>query len=134
MHRWDSLLKDGEAVTDAALDGRMDSLKKDDCIHMQYTSGTTGFPKGVMLSHFNIVNNAANIAECMKLTSSDRLCIPVPFFHCFGCVLGVLACVSAGAAMIPIEQFSPLSRSENGGARSLHGSARCTDDVYRPPK
>ena len=105
MHRWDSLLKDAESVTDAELDGRMDSLEKGDCIHMQYTSGTTGFPKGVMLSHFNIVNNA--IAECMKLTSCDRLCIPVPFFHCFGCVLGVLACVSAGAAMIPIEQFSP---------------------------
>ncbi|PAD06645.1 AMP-binding protein [Bacillus velezensis] len=124
MHRWDSLLKEGEAVTDAALDGRMDSLKKDDCIHMQYTSGTTGFPKGVMLSHFNIVNNAANIAECMKLTSSDRLCIPVPFFHCFGCVLGVLACVSAGAAMIPIEQFSPpavLKTVEQEACTALHG-------------
>lgn len=124
MHRWDSLLKDAESVTDAALDGRMDSLDKDDCIHMQYTSGTTGFPKGVMLSHFNIVNNAANIAECMKLTPSDRLCIPVPFFHCFGCVLGVLACVSAGAAMIPIEQFSPpavLKTVEQEACTALHG-------------
>ncbi|AWG38405.1 AMP-binding protein [Bacillus velezensis] len=124
MHRWDSLLDNAEAVTDAALDGRMDSLKKDDCIHMQYTSGTTGFPKGVMLSHFNIVNNAANIAECMKLTSCDRLCIPVPFFHCFGCVLGVLACVSAGAAMIPIEQFSPpavLKTVEQEACTALHG-------------
>ncbi|ABS74201.1 AMP-binding protein [Bacillus velezensis] len=124
MHRWDSLLDNAEAVTDATLDGRMDSLKKDDCIHMQYTSGTTGFPKGVMLSHFNIVNNAANIAECMKLTSSDRLCIPVPFFHCFGCVLGVLACVSAGAAMIPIEQFSPpavLKTVEQEACTALHG-------------
>ncbi|MDQ8055650.1 AMP-binding protein [Bacillus velezensis] len=124
MHRWDSLLKDAESVTDAELDGRMDSLKKDDYIHMQYTSGTTGFPKGVMLSHFNIVNNAANIAECMKLTSSDRLCIPVPFFHCFGCVLGVLACVSAGAAMIPIEQFSPpavLKTVEQEACTALHG-------------
>lgn len=124
MHRWDSLLKDAESVTDAALDGRMDSLDKDDCIHMQYTSGTTGFPKGVMLSHFNIVNNAANTAECMKLTPSDRLCIPVPFFHCFGCVLGVLACVSAGAAMIPIEQFSPpavLKTVEQEACTALHG-------------
>ncbi len=77
-----------------------------------------------MLSHFNIVNNAANIAECMKLTSSDRLCIPVPFFHCFGCVLGVLACVSAGAAMIPIEQFSPpavLKTVEQEACTALHG-------------
>ncbi|APA02927.1 MULTISPECIES: AMP-binding protein [Bacillus] len=124
MHRWDSLLKDAESVTDAELDGRMDSLEKGDCIHMQYTSGTTGFPKGVMLSHFNIVNNAANIAECMKLTSCDRLCIPVPFFHCFGCVLGVLACVSAGAAMIPIEQFSPpavLKTVEKEACTALHG-------------
>ncbi|WP_446098079.1 AMP-binding protein [Bacillus velezensis] len=124
MHRWDSLLKDAEAVTDAELDGRMDSLEKGDCIHMQYTSGTTGFPKGVMLSHFNIVNNAANIAEYMKLTSCDRLCIPVPFFHCFGCVLGVLACVSAGAAMIPIEQFSPpavLKTVEKEACTALHG-------------
>ncbi|KXZ21833.1 AMP-binding protein [Bacillus nakamurai] len=124
MYQWDLLLEDAKSVTDEELDGRMDSLEKDDCIHMQYTSGTTGFPKGVMLSHFNIVNNAANIAECMKLTSSDRLCIPVPFFHCFGCVLGVLACVSAGAAMIPIEQFSPetvLKTAEQEACTALHG-------------
>ncbi|MBT2572374.1 AMP-binding protein [Bacillus sp. ISL-51] len=124
MYQWDLLLEDAKAVTDEELDGRMDSLEKDDCIHMQYTSGTTGFPKGVMLSHFNIVNNAANIAECMKLTSGDRLCIPVPFFHCFGCVLGVLACVSAGAAMIPVEQFSPetvLKTAEQEACTALHG-------------
>jgi fatty-acyl-CoA synthase len=58
-----------------------------------------------MLSHYNIVNNARNIAECMKLTEKDRLCIPVPFFHCFGCVLGVLTCVSVGAAMVPLTKF-----------------------------
>lgn len=62
------------------LDQRMNSLDPHDVINMQYTSGTTGFPKGVMLSHYNIINNAYNIAQCMKLTKDDRLCIPVPFF------------------------------------------------------
>ena len=74
---------------------------------MQYTSGTTGFPKGVMLTHRNLTNNGKKIAECMNLTYQDRLCIPVPFFHCFGCVIGNLACVSVGATMVPIEQYHP---------------------------
>lgn len=74
---------------------------------MQYTSGTTGFPKGVMLTHYNIVNNAAIVADRMGLTSEDRLCIPVPLFHCFGCVLSTLACVASGAAMLPIIEFKP---------------------------
>lgn len=73
---------------------------------MQYTCGTTGFPKGVMLTHHNIVNNGNQIANCMKLTNEDRLCIPVPFLHCFGCVLGILAAVSKGATMILLEQFA----------------------------
>jgi fatty-acyl-CoA synthase len=75
---------------------------------MQYTSGTTGFPKGVMLTHYNVVNNGYNIGECMELTEKDRLCIPVPFFHCFGCVLGVMACVTHGTTMVPVEIFDPL--------------------------
>ncbi|PNB72923.1 AMP-binding protein, partial [Pseudomonas sp. FW305-BF6] len=79
------------------LNERIDSLHPHDVINMQYTSGTTGFPKGVMLTHSNIVNNGFNIANCMKLTKDDRLCIPVPFFHCFGCVLGTMASVSVGA-------------------------------------
>ncbi len=61
-----------------------------------------------MLTHFNVVNNGYNIGECMRFTEKDRLCIPVPFFHCFGCVLGVMACVTHGAAMVPIETFNPL--------------------------
>ena len=75
---------------------------------MQYTSGTTGFPKGVMLTHYNVINNGFNIGECMKFTEKDRLCIPVPFFHCFGCVLGVMACVTHGTTMVPVEIFDPL--------------------------
>lgn len=95
----------GEALGDEEYAERQAELNEHDVINMQYTSGTTGFPKGVMLSHYNIINNAFSIGECMKFTEKDRLCIPVPFFHCFGCVLGVLACVTHGATMVPIESF-----------------------------
>lgn len=80
MYHWDDIEILAKTVTDAELEARMNSLEKDDVINMQYTSGTTGFPKGVMLTHFNVINNAGNIAECMVLTSQDRMCIPVPFF------------------------------------------------------
>ena len=72
---------------------------------MQYTSGTTGFPKGVQLTHTNIVKNAFYIGECMKLGPEDRVCIPVPFFHCFGCVLGTLNTVTHEGTMVPVESF-----------------------------
>ncbi|UYP05228.1 AMP-binding protein [Bacillus subtilis] len=124
MYHWDDTEILAKTVTDAELEERMNSLDKDDVINMQYTSGTTGFPKGVMLTHFNVINNAANIAECMVLTSQDRMCIPVPFFHCFGCVLGVLACVSVGAAMIPVQEFDPvtvLKTVEKERCTALHG-------------
>ncbi|MGK9268871.1 AMP-binding protein [Bacillus inaquosorum] len=124
MYHWDDTEILAKTVTDAELEARMNSLEKDDVINMQYTSGTTGFPKGVMLTHFNVINNAANIAECMALTSQDRMCIPVPFFHCFGCVLGVLACVSVGAAMIPVQEFDPvtvLKTVEKEKCTALHG-------------
>ncbi|WP_298438613.1 AMP-binding protein [Geobacter sp.] len=99
----------GKEVSDEELAAVEHSLDRNDVINMQYTSGTTGFPKGVMLTHRNIVNNGFLIGECMKFTEKDRLCIPVPFFHCFGCVLGVLACVTHGAAMVPVELFDPLT-------------------------
>ena len=97
----------GAEVPDAELAAVKGSLDEHEVINMQYTSGTTGFPKGVMLTHHNIVNNGYNIGECMKFTEKDRLCIPVPFFHCFGCVLGVLACVTHGSTMVPVEIFNP---------------------------
>ncbi|WP_185184390.1 AMP-binding protein [Bacillus subtilis] len=124
LYHWDDIERLAKTVTDAELEERMNSQNKDDVINMQYTSGTTGFPKGVMLTHFNVINNAANIAECMVLTSQDRMCIPVPFFHCFGCVLGVLACVSVGAAMIPVQEFDPvtvLKTVEKEKCTALHG-------------
>lgn len=106
-YNWNEVVNMGDRISDDELKKRKDSLHHHDTINMQYTSGTTGFPKGVMLTHYNIVNNGNQIADCMKLTNEDRLCIPVPFFHCFGCVLGILAAVSKGATMVMLEQFEP---------------------------
>jgi fatty-acyl-CoA synthase len=121
---WDEVMAGKERISEEMLDVRMDSTGPHDVINMQYTSGTTGFPKGVMLTHSNIVNNGYNIAGCMKLSSEDRLCIPVPFFHCFGCVLANMACVSVGATMVPIEEFNPekvLKTVEAERCTALHG-------------
>ncbi|WP_458400778.1 AMP-binding protein [Mailhella sp.] len=82
-------------------------VKPYDLVNMQYTSGTTGFPKGVMLSHVGIGNNGSAVAERQEMTEEDKLVIPLPLFHCMGCVLGVLGCVSSGAAMVILESFSP---------------------------
>ncbi|MGH3148626.1 MAG: AMP-binding protein, partial [Rubrobacter sp.] len=98
-------LEKGEEVSTQELRGRQGSLDPEDVINMQYTSGTTGFPKGVQLTHANIVKNAFYIGECMKLGPEDRVCIPVPFFHCFGCVLGTLNTVTHEATMVPVETF-----------------------------
>jgi fatty-acyl-CoA synthase len=98
----------GKDVPDAELSAVEATVDKHDTIQMQYTSGTTGFPKGVMLTSHNLVNNGFFIGECMKFTDKDRLCIPVPFFHCFGSVLAVLAAVTHGTTMVPVEIFDPL--------------------------
>jgi fatty-acyl-CoA synthase len=79
-----------------------------DVVNMQYTSGTTGFPKGVMLSHHNIVNNGFNIGECQRFTEADKICLPVPLFHCFGLVLGIMAIFTHGATAVICENFDPL--------------------------
>lgn len=108
MLNFDSIIQMGQEVPDAELAAVEATLDCHETINMQYTSGTTGFPKGVMLTHYNLVNNGFQIGECMKFTEHDRLCIPVPFFHCFGCVLGVMVCVTHGSAMVPVEIFDPL--------------------------
>jgi fatty-acyl-CoA synthase len=94
-------------VTEEELDRREAAIAVDDVINMQYTSGTTGFPKGVMLSSRNIVNNGYWIGQGLGYTPSDRLCLCVPLFHCFGCVLGVLAAYTHGACLCPVEFFDP---------------------------
>lgn len=108
MFAWEDILERAAEVSDEDLAHVQKSLDADDVINMQYTSGTTGFPKGVMLSHKNIVNNAINVAACQNITEQDSICIPVPFFHCFGCVMGTLASVATGATMVPIISFDPL--------------------------
>ena len=118
---WDALLERGQEVSELALAERESALQFDDPINIQYTSGTTGFPKGATLSHHNILNNGFFIGEALKLSSSDRVCIPVPFYHCFGMVLGNLACTTHGACMvIPGEAFDPTLALETVQAE------RCT--------
>ncbi len=124
MFKWQDIMAMGQEISDKKLDERQRSLDPHDVINMQYTSGTTGFPKGVMLTHYNILNNGFFIGECMRFTEKDRLCIPVPFFHCFGCVLGVLACVTHASTMVPVEYFRPaevLQAIETERCTAVHG-------------
>ena len=109
MGRWDELVSGGQAVHTEEVEAKMGaSLSPNDPINIQYTSGTTGYPKGAVLTHRNIVNNAYLVGQRMRLTCRDRVCIPVPFYHCFGMVLGNMACAVHGAAMvIPDEAFDP---------------------------
>jgi fatty-acyl-CoA synthase len=103
---WAEFLEAGRGVPAEAMDARRRELDPDDPINIQFTSGTTGFPKAVVLTHFNIVNNALSIGRAMGMTDRDRLCVPVPFYHCFGMVVSNLVCLSTGAAIVlPGEHF-----------------------------
>ena len=107
---WDTLLEAAGTVSADRLEERSAQLEPDDAVNIQYTSGTTGFPKGATLSHRNILNNGYFIGEACKYTAEDRVCIPVPFYHCFGMVLGNLACTTHGSAMvIPAAGFNPTA-------------------------
>ena len=116
------LVEQGRVARDTAvLDALAAPLSAGDAINIQFTSGTTGNPKGATLTHRNVVNNARYIARAMRLTENDSLCIPVPLYHCFGMVLAVLACVSAGAAMVfPAEAF------DSGATLAAVSEERCT--------
>ena len=105
---WEALLRDAARVSEEQLAERESTLQFDDPINIQYTSGTTGFPKGATLSHHSILNNGYFIGETLHYSETDRVCIPVPFYHCFGMVLGNLACTTHGACMvIPGEAYDP---------------------------
>ena len=109
MWAWEDVRRKSTEVSEGALAQRQASCDPDDTINIQYTSGTTGNPKGAMLTHYNLVANGYYCGEGMKFTEEDRLCVPVPFYHCFGCVLGNLVCVTHGSTIvIPSEYFEPL--------------------------
>lgn len=105
---WTELVAGAERVTEAVLRARMSQLSNTDPINIQYTSGTTGYPKGATLSHRNVLNNGFFVAESIQLQAGDRLCIPVPFYHCFGMVMGNLGCTTHGATIVmPAPRFDP---------------------------
>jgi fatty-acyl-CoA synthase len=122
---WDDLLAAGANVSSDAVVARAASLSFDDPINIQYTSGTTGFPKGATLSHHNILNNGFFVGEGMSYTHEDRICVPVPFYHCFGMVMGNLAATSHGACVvIPAPGFDPaatLQAVQQEKCTSLYG-------------
>lgn len=124
-HDWERFLESGKAIPDEQLAEREASLQFDDAVNIQYTSGTTGYPKGATLSHHNILNNGFFIGERLKYTEKDRVCLPVPFYHCFGMVLGNMAIVTHGACIvIPGEFFDPaqvLEVVEKEKCTSLYG-------------
>ena len=125
MFTWNELLKKADEITGDELIERGDLLAFDDAINIQYTSGTTGFPKGVVLTHHGVLNNGYIIGEGMGFTEKDRLCIPVPFYHCFGMVLSNFACVTHGSTMVlPAPTFDAeevLKTVEKERCTALHG-------------
>jgi len=122
---WAKLVAGGAGVLAERLAEREAALQFDDAINIQYTSGTTGFPKGATLSHHNVLNNGYAIAQTLGYTERDRVCVPVPFYHCFGMVIGNLACATCGACVVvPGEAFEPLLVLETVAAErctSLYG-------------
>jgi fatty-acyl-CoA synthase len=110
MFSWDELMAMGKAISDEQLRSVQREQQFDDPINIQYTSGTTGFPKGATLSHHNILNNGYFVARLQNFTHQDKLCIPVPLYHCFGMVMGNLGCITHGATLVyPSDGFDPLA-------------------------
>lgn len=122
---WPELMEGGQRIADEELDSRAATLDPDDPINIQFTSGTTGFPKAVLLTHHNILNNAYFSAKIMRLTAEDRLCVAVPFYHCFGMVVANLVCMTVGATIvIPSESFDAtptLAAIDQEHCTAVHG-------------
>lgn len=122
---WDDVKRAGAAVSPEAFAARRAACHPDDVINIQFTSGTTGVPKGAMLTHRNLVSNAVLVTDCLALGPDDRLCLPVPLFHCFGCVMGTLGCLIRGAALIVpgdyFDAFNTLRAIEQERCTALYG-------------
>jgi len=124
MYNFNDVIKLASGISDADLAAREATLDPNDVINMQYTSGTTGFPKGVQLTHYNIVNNARMVGDVMGLTDKDRLLIQVPLFHCFGCVMSTLNSVYHGSTMVILDAFDPeeaLKAIDNEKVTAVNG-------------
>ncbi|MGD8329071.1 MAG: AMP-binding protein [Acidobacteriota bacterium] len=110
MSTWNQFLERGRSVSDGTLRAREEAVDPEQAVNLQYTSGTTGFPKGVLLSHRNLLLNAYYVGAYQNLGPQDRVCVPVPFYHCFGCVIGTLSCMVHGVTMlVPAEYFDPVA-------------------------
>jgi fatty-acyl-CoA synthase len=135
---WEMLMQRGEPVRDGELTVRERTLRCEDVINIQYTSGTTGFPKGASLTHYNLLNNGFFVGESLGYTEQDRVCVPVPFYHCFGMVLGNLACTSHGSCIVvPAESFQARAVLETVQAErctSLYGVPTMFRAVLEDPE
>jgi fatty-acyl-CoA synthase len=121
---WKEFLELGRDVSDEELDKYQKAVEPHDVFNMQYTSGTTGFPKGVMLTHHNVINNGWYVGEAQNYTDAERVCIPVPFFHCFGLTMSITACVTHGATLLPVVYYDPtwvLETVSKGRATACQG-------------
>ena len=135
---WSDVLTAGAGITDHLLRRRQEAMEPADVVSIHYTAGTTDSPKGVELTHLNLVNNAIAVGDCMRLTRRDRLCVPVPFFRPFGCVLGTLTALGRGVTMVvPAEHFDAgktLTAVAEERCTALHGEPRMLGSVLRHPQ
>lgn len=124
MLRYKDIIKNADKISDKEFMAVKNSVNCHDVTNMQYTSGTTGFPKGVMLTHYNILNNGKTIGDNMNLSEKDRFCITVPFFHCFGMVLSIMASFTHGSTMVPLYFYNPkkvMTAIQNEKCTALNG-------------